>query len=203
MTEADKIINKVLSTLDLGEESPNVLYENLPRIMDEVDKANTKYKLNPKTTGTISERYAGWALEASIPESFYKLTGDSGWLGDYVLLGIPMPITLSVKSYTAKERAHTSGTGNYVAPSILFGLFKDEKEFNPSRLNVFRARGFLAIYMPPDTMGKLPDDSIETPNLYGRPLIRNFLKFPDNIKESLENLKLGSRNIGAINHRKL
>ena len=40
MTEADKIINKALAILDLGEESSHVLYANLPRIMKEVDKIN-------------------------------------------------------------------------------------------------------------------------------------------------------------------
>lgn len=202
MTLTDEIINNALSTLDLSDEAPNVLYDNLPNIMKEVDKQNAEKKFEPSTTGAITERYVGWALEASIPESFYKLGGAHQWLGDYVLLAKPMPITLSVKSYTARERAHTSGTGNYIAPTILYGLFKDENEFKLARMGVYQARGFLAIYMPLGTIEKLPADSREVKNLYGRPLIRDFLKIQDDVKGSLEKLKLGKRKIDVINQKK-
>ena len=67
------------------------------------------------------------------------------WLGDFVLLGYPLNIIISVKSFTAKERLLVSGTGSTLTPTIGFGLFKNPSEFKSSRLHSYILRGFLAI----------------------------------------------------------
>ena len=133
-------------------------YKCLDQINSELDKFNQTLSkpMNVKTTGTISERLVQLALEGYMPESWYKLTDSKyQWLGDFGIQGYPLSAIISVKSFTAKERLLVSGTGTLHAPTIGWGRFKDPSEFSEERLKAYLFRGFLAIYMPRDTISLL------------------------------------------------
>jgi len=204
MTKADELINKALNNLGILEFSDSDKYKKLQLIMSEMDKFNSKNKIHEKTTGTINERYVEWALKATVKDSHYKFSSRSEeWLGDFCIMGTPMNITVSVKSYTAKERAHASGTGNYISPTILWGLFNDASEFGLDRLNVYLLKGFIAIYMPSATIKQLEKGARIRKNLFGHPLIRDIMDLPDNIIHSLTDKEIGDKTTKLMNPRLL
>ena len=60
-----------------------------------------------------------------------------------------------LKSYKAKERLLVSGSGSLLVPTIGWGLFDDPNLWKYERLKNYLYRGFIAIYMPKDTLKKL------------------------------------------------
>ena len=59
-----------------------------------------------------------------------KLARDWKWMGDFYVRGEPFNTIVTVKSFKAKERLLSSGTGNLLSPTIGFGLFDDPAEWS-------------------------------------------------------------------------
>ena len=134
-------------------------------------------------------------------DSYYRLTGQNWkWLGDFVLLGYPLNIIISVKSFHAKERLLVSGTGSTLTPTIEFGLFKKPSEFKSSRLHSYILRGFSAIYIPQTTLGEVEQDSKELQNLNGKVFLRPLEDFGNDLRDSLKEIKVGDRQTKMVDH---
>lgn len=185
VTKADQLLEEVLDKLKLGDKEPREKYSKIESIVSELNIINDTNTINVKTTGTISERMCEWALKSTIPESYYHLSERFGanwsWLGDFGVFGYPLNFIISVKSFKAKERLLVSGSGSALAPTLGWGLFKDKSEFNKARLNSYRIRGFMAIYMPSTTIQNLSSDEINFTNMNGTKLLRPLGNFPNDI----------------------
>jgi hypothetical protein len=88
--------------------------------------------------------------------------------GDFLVWCVPNNVLVSVKSFYAAERLLASATGTDL---IGFGFFVRDGEFNVERTRTYRRAGFLAIYMPPNTLeavralhgGSIPENVNGTP----------------------------------------
>lgn len=101
--------------------------------------------------------------------------------GDILIPCAPRNLLVSVKSYEAKERLIVSGDGGDM---IGFGFFRKSSEFNSEQRAVqYVRRGFLAIYMPYDTLVDLKPKAREKKNAFGRLLYRSIEEdFCDDIR---------------------
>lgn len=205
MTKADELIARALSDLGIA---PNAdVAEKYSRVYDIVSvlqRINDAETVNVGTTGTITERICSWALNSVDEQIFYRLTGkNTKWLGDFALLGFPLNLIVSVKSFKAKERLLMSGTGSQLVPTIGYGLFDDASEFSYDRLVSYRMRGFLAIYMPKSTFNSLSRDSREFKNWNGTALIRKIEALPADLMNSLKKVEMGSTKRDFVDPLKL
>lgn len=187
MTKADEILARALKPLSLSLQSkPADKYAAVYDVVAELQRLNEEATISVGTTGTITDRICEWALQVVGEDVFYRLTKkDVKWLGDYGLLGYPLNVIVSVKSFKAKERLLMSGTGSQLVPTIGFGLFDDPNEFSSSRLVSYRLRGFLAIYMPRTTINQIESASRDFVNWNSTLLIRPIEQFPDDLNNSL------------------
>jgi hypothetical protein len=104
--------------------------------------------------------------------------------GDLMIPAAPHNILISVKTEGARERLLVSGNR---LESVGFGFFDRPEEFwTPNRINLFKRWGFMAIYMPVDTLNaienklKLERRTHENTNINGRKLFRSLEDFaPD------------------------
>jgi hypothetical protein len=194
MTKADELIARALSELGISSQASDAeKYSKVYDIVSELRKINDAETVNVGTTGAITERICSWALNSVNEQIFYRLTGkNTKWLGDYALLGFPLNLIVSVKSFKAKERLLMSGTGSQLVPTIGYGLFDDSSEFSYDRLVSYRMRGFLAIYMPKYTFDSLQENSKKFKNWNGTKLVRTVEEFPGDLSGSLKKVELGA-----------
>lgn len=176
-TQADQLIYKACIDLEIDPESSTDIYNNVYRLRDRLKEVNDLSPIPVGTTGTITERYCEAAL-ISINSGYGKLPSDWKWVGDFYIKSIPFNVIVSVKSFKAKERLLSSGSGNYLSPTIGFGLFNDSSEFKFNRVAKYPFRAFIAIYMPIDTYEQLEADVQSLKNINNRPFIRKIEDFP-------------------------
>jgi len=186
MPLADDLLEQVYNQLGLTNATEEQKYLQLPQINVALDAINQANLINVKTTGTINERLVELALRAYAPQSWYHLRrGNYDWLGDFGIGAYPLSVVVSVKSFKAKERLLVSGTGTLYAPTIGWGRFNDPTEFGLDRLKIYLFRGFLAIYMPDQTMQQLEPAARQLRNHYGQSLVRSIGNFGTDIRRAL------------------
>jgi hypothetical protein len=189
MTKADKALTGALKTLGLSSSSAKEKYERVDDIVAELDLLNTAAKFSPGTTGALSERLCElallWVMDARPKVSYKRLATNWKWLGDFVVRGNPYDITVSVKSFKARERLLASGTGSVLAPTIGWGLFNSAEEWSESRVRSHLYRGFVAIYMPGALLNALTQQALDVTNINGRPLVRTLGSFPTDLLAAL------------------
>lgn len=182
LTKADVALSTALTSLGLTAGNPKFQYDRILDIVAELAKINAVEKLASGTTGAISERLCELALKHVLtehPPIHYKRLGKNWkWLGDFVIKGNPYDVTISVKSFKARERLLASGTGSVLAPTIGWGLFNSAEEWSEDRVRSHLYRGFVAIYMPPELVQKLSNKATRIENINGKPLIRDIRDFP-------------------------
>lgn len=202
-TKADEILKRVLTRLNIQDKSNEEKLNNIYKIFPELDKLNQEVKFSVSTTGTITERICGWALDTALPNGYYRLTGNSDkWLGDYVILGVPFNVVISVKSYKVKERLLVSGSGSLLVPTIGWGFMNDPKEFKYERLQSYLYRGFIAIYMPNFTLKNVEKNSLALLNVHKNKFLRPIENLVNDIKKSQEKKIFGQSVMYAVNPRK-
>lgn len=190
-TVADTLLEDAFKTLSLDGKPPSTKYLSIPRIVAHLHTVNASKKISVGTTGTISERLCTIGLEQvqeSIPNFGYRRFGkDWQWIGDILVPGHPYDLAISVKSYKAKERLLASGTGSLLSPTIGWGLFDDSTEWSTERTKSYLYRGFIAIYMPIDTLKRVATTTRQITNINGKHLLRDLQNFPNDIKSAVIN----------------
>lgn len=183
--QADILLENTYKTLSLDGKPASVKYSSISKIVAHLHTINATRTIAVGTTGTISERLCSLGLDQVkelLPEFAYRRFGeDWQWIGDILVPGHPYDLAVSVKSYKAKERLLASGTGSLLTPTIGWGLFDDLDEWLPPRTKSYLYRGFIAIYMPADTLKNIDAVSKEIKNINGNPLLRNLQSFPTDI----------------------
>ena len=199
-SKADKLLQRALQQLKIENKSSEEKFNNIYKLMPVLDSFNKEELFSVSTTGTISERICGWALDAALPDGYFRNTSNEDkWLGDYIMLGAPFNVVISVKSYKAKERLLVSGSGSLLVPTIGWGLFDDPTEFKLERLKNYLYRGFIAIYMPKSTLKLLDSDSKKLENTHKEIFIRPIENLISDIKKSKIKKKFGKTSIEVVN----
>ena len=199
-SKADKLLQRALQQLKIENKSSEEKFNNIYKLMPVLDSFNKEELFSVSTTGTISERICGWALDAALPDGYFRNTSNEDkWLGDYIMLGAPFNVVISVKSYKAKERLLVSGSGSLLVPTIGWGLFDDPTEFKFERLKNYLYRGFIAIYMPKSTLKLLDSDSKKLENTHKEIFIRPIEKLISDIRKSKIKKKFGKTSIEVVN----
>ena len=199
-SKADKLLQRALQQLKIENKSSEEKFNNIYKLMPVLDSFNKEELFSVSTTGTISERICGWALDAALPDGFFRNTSNEDkWLGDYIMLGAPFNVVISVKSYKAKERLLVSGSGSLLVPTIGWGLFDDPTEFKLERLKNYLYRGFIAIYMPKSTLKLLDSDSKKLENTHKEIFIRPIENLISDIRKSKIKKKFGKTSIEVVN----
>jgi hypothetical protein len=199
-SKADKLLQRALQQLKIENKSSEEKFNNIYKLMPVLDSFNKEEVFSVSTTGTISERICGWALDAALPDGYFRNTSNEDkWLGDYIMLGAPFNVVISVKSYKAKERLLVSGSGSLLVPTIGWGLFDDPTEFKLERLKNYLYRGFIAIYMPKSTLKLLDSDSKKLENTHKEIFIRPIENLISDIRKSKIKKKFGKTSIEVVN----
>ena len=199
-SKADKLLQRALQQLKIENKSSEEKFNNIYKLMPVLDSFNKEELFSVSTTGTISERICGWALDAALPDGYFRNTSNEDkWLGDYIMLGAPFNVVISVKSYKAKERLLVSGSGSLLVPTIGWGLFDDPTEFKLERLKNYLYRGFIAIYMPKSTLKLLDSDSKKLENTHKEIFIRPIESLISDIRKSKIKKKFGKTSIEVVN----
>ena len=199
-SKADKLLQRALQQLKIENKSSEEKFNNIYKLMPVLDSFNKEEVFSVSTTGTISERICGWALDAALPDGYFRNTSNEDkWLGDYIMLGAPFNVVISVKSYKAKERLLVSGSGSLLVPTIGWGLFDDPTEFKFERLKNYLYRGFIAIYMPKSTLKLLDSDSKKLENTHKEIFIRPIENLISDIRKSKIKKKFGKTSIEVVN----
>ena len=199
-SKADKLLQRALQQLKIENKSSEEKFNNIYKLMPVLDSFNKEELFSVSTTGTISERICGWALDAALPDGYFRNTSNEDkWLGDYIMLGAPFNVVISVKSYKAKERLLVSGSGSLLVPTIGWGLFDDPTEFKLERLKNYLYRGFIAIYMPKSTLKLLDSDSKKLENTHKEIFIRPIENLISDIRKAKIKKKFGKTSIEVVN----
>ncbi len=187
MAQADTILNSVYRHLNLHTSTPDQKYQSINAIVARLHHLNNQNPINPKTTGTISERLCKLALESRVPRIHKAISDKWNWMADFSLLGHPFNLLISVKSFKAKERLLVSGSGNILSPTVGWGLFDDANEWTEPRTRMYLFRGFIGIYMPAVLYAIIPANSKLINNINGKPLLRQIDNFMVDLTASLHN----------------
>jgi hypothetical protein len=181
VSQAEEILLSVFEELNLHTDKEK--YDNIYQVIKALEKRNLTQTISAGTTGKITESLVEIALNLSAKDSFSPNTSKFfSWVGDFVLMGIPFNVIVSVKSFSAKERLLVSGSGTALAPTIGYGWFKNPEEFkNKNRLQAYKVRGFTSIYMPKYTLKELPNEAKQFTNINGNPFLRLIENFPEDI----------------------
>lgn len=199
MSKADEILEKVLTELNLVHANSEEKFQNVYNMFPILDRLNQEDTFSVSTTGTITERVCAWALDAALPSGYFRLTSnDDKWLGDYCLLGTPFNIVISVKSYKVKERLLVSGSGSLLVPTVGWGFMNDPDEFKFKRLKNYLYRGFIAIYMPKDTLEQTEENSRNLENTHKKKFLRPIENLISDIKSSSIPKEFGSSKITVV-----
>lgn len=190
ITQADRILNEVYTTLHIDTADEITKYQNIENIVIQLQTINQTGTIDVKTTGTISERLCELALRSVVPGIYNVLGKDWKWIGDFSVLGNPFNLIISVKSFKAKERLMASGSGNILSPTIGWGLFNDPSEWTENRIKGYLFRAFIGIYMPIILLNALPQESRDILNINGKPFLRSVNTFSDDLQNALTNNKI-------------
>ena len=105
--------------------------------------------------------------------------------GDILVPAAPHNLLITIKSEAARERLILSGNRLDI---VGFGFFNEPKEFcSEDRMKLYKRWGFLAIYMPKDTLASINSHLTQKSlmhyalNINGRPLYRSLDDFGDDI----------------------
>ena len=207
-SQAKIIFNEILNRCGLSSSSSEQQYLRIYDMLsanDDIhnDIRSAGLKQDVSVVGRITELICQTGIEAGVPAGRYgELPKKWKWLGDFALFGSPFNVFISVKSYSARERLIASGTGQLAAPIIGYGLFDSPGEWNPNRVDQYRHRNFVAIYMPKSLYDILAAKTgrdhpvTEKRNFYGNPLLRKIEDLPVDLKritsapDNLVNLEL-------------
>jgi len=195
ITQSDLIFNEILIRSGMDGKTAQEQYKHLYDLLDarnsitaEINAAGLNEDIS--LIGSVTEKICGIGIKSVCNDQRYSvLPKHWKWLGDFAITGIPFNLYISVKSYSAKERLIVSGTGQIAAPVVGYGLFKDIKEWSPSRVDQYKHRGFIAIYMPKDLFQSLSVKSgkghpvTNTKNIYGNPFLRDIANLPSDLKK--------------------
>jgi hypothetical protein len=189
--QADTHLDEAYSALGLSGRPASEKYAVIDDIISHLAAVNAAAKIGLGTTGAITERLCVLGLE-EVKETvrsfgYRKFRRDWKWIGDLLVPGDPYDLAISVKSYKAKERLLASGTGSLLTPTIGWGLFNDPSEWSADRTASYLYRGFVAIYMPADTLARVPVKARNVANINGIPLLRDLLTFPGNVRDAISN----------------
>lgn len=201
ITQTELVFNEILNRSGMLGLTADFQYSNINSILNARNAVTADIQAagmseDVSLVGSITEQICRIGLEAAAPDRYSKLPKNWKWIGDFAITGLPFNIFVSVKSYYARERLIVSGTGQGAAPVIGYGLFRDSSEWNPSRVNQYKHRSFIAIYMPLDLYNCLaslpgaghPVTSIM--NLYERPFIRNIADFASDVRRIITGDKI-------------
>ncbi len=204
-TKADQILKRVYEKLKLSSdlEKSEKIYE----IINELSNIDSNEQITGSTTGTITERIVEILLRIYAKEIYFRITdSENAWVGDFGLLGLPFNTIISVKSYSSKERALTSGSGSALCPTILYGHFleKNYKDYDRAeRLLSYKLRGFTSIYMPNYTYERLSDEARNFRNINGKEFVRKIENFGPDISKTVVSKDFGGQKRNVVNPRKL
>ena len=186
-TQADMILATVYNELGIQEFTHEQKYQQINNIVTALQNQNEQSTINPKTTGTISERLCELALLARVPEIYKRISDKWNWMADFSILGHPFNLLISVKSFKAKERLLVSGSGNILSPTVGWGLMNDEHEWTETRTRLYLYKSFIAIYIPNALFDSINQTSRDIRNINGRPLLRRVSNFMEDLTNSIEN----------------
>ena len=167
-SNADNLLNEVYEDLGIQNLSDEGKYRRINQIVNALQEKNDAETINPKTTGTISERICELALRARVPDIYKNINDEWNWMADFSILGHPFNLLVSVKSFKAKERLLVSGSGNILSPTVGWGLFDDRSEWTESRTRLYLFRSFIAIYLPRSLYQSIPISSRRVNNINGK-----------------------------------
>ena len=183
-TKADTLLFRACNELNINATDCQMVYRNIYDIVRVLEVYNNQETIAVGTTGTITERLCEAGLLSSVEGTYDKLPNDWKWVGDYYIESIPFNVIVSVKSFKAKERLLSSGSGNYLSPTIGFGLFNDETEFTLKRISKYPFRAFLGIYIPSLLFEQLDDSVIQLKNINHKPFIRRLDDFVEDLQKA-------------------
>jgi hypothetical protein len=130
-------------------------------------------------------RWPNWKIPAHVTLNSGKFSALKLY-GDILIPAAPHNILISVKTQKARERFVLSGNR---LESVGFGFFNQPNEFTSVlRMKQFKRWGFLAIYMPQDTLSKVEERLLKTHsthhaiNANGTPLYRSICTFTEDMK---------------------
>lgn len=190
-TIADTLLNAAYASLGVSGARAADKYAAIASIVSHLSNVHGATPITQGTTGAISERLCVLGLEQirnDYPAFAHRPFGKNWkWIGDILISGDPYDIAVSVKSYKAKERLLASGTGSLLTPTIGWGLFNDVREWSEARTASYLYRGFIAIYMPSETLDRVGASAKAITNINGNPLLRDLLKFPGDIAAAIKN----------------
>lgn len=193
-SQKDIIMEEILRRSGLNGKNDGYKYKHLNNILDARNAVSNDIKANglredDSVVGAVTELICEIGLKASVPRRYGRLPDGWNWFGDFAITGLPFNLYISVKSYSARERLIVSGTGQGAAPVIGYGLFDKPSEWAPSRVEQYKHRGFVAIYIPRDfyhTLASLQNvktRATDITNIYGQPLLRSMNAFVSDIKK--------------------
>jgi len=187
MAVADQILNNVYNSLGLQNSTDEEKYLEIDNIVNALQILNNTSTINPKTTGTISERLCELALRSRVPDIYKNISDRWNFMADFSVLGHPFNLLISVKSFKAKERLLVSGSGNILSPTIGWGLFDDTNEWTENRTRTYLFRSFIVIYMPSALYNIISTNSKNINNINGKPFLRSIDDFTNDLTNAVNN----------------
>ena len=183
--KTDEILDEAYQKLDIVDAADEDKFKKVDEIVEYLQERNARETFESKITGTITERLCELALKAKVPDIYSPLPKEWDWLGDFYIEGIPLNIIISVKSFKTRERLIVSGSGNFLSPTIGFGLFDELKEWTPDRVKMYLFKGFMAIYMPRSLFKIINPAAKRIENINAKPLVRINSQLMDDIENAI------------------
>jgi hypothetical protein len=186
---ATALVNAALAALGIANQPPEIVYGQITEIVAHLQHVNAEHPIDKTVTGAISEHLCRYGLQAAVggPNggTFARMPRYWKWVGDFYVLGEPFNTVISVKSFKARERLLTSGTGNLLSPTLGWGLFNRADEFSYQRVVSYAYRGFIAIYAPAILLDAIPADVLGFTNINGTALIRSLPAFVTDLRQAM------------------
>ena len=200
-SQTDHILSRVYMKLGLLTDQQKS--QNIYQIIGELAQINLVTPIAGSTTGKITERLVETFLKVYAPDTYFHISSKNDeWVGDFGLFGVPFNTIISVKSYSVKERALTSGSGSALCPTILYChlLKKNYSDFDrPDRLQSYKIRGFTSVYLPKDTYDCLSKTAKEFKNINQKPFLRKIENFGPDTQSSIITKKISGSTRFVIN----
>jgi len=176
--------NKALSKVDNFNQLANSLAKKSPKIV--VSMANSRMGVGGRANEILYRKFLeGVGLIHG--KDFVKVSGRGK---DLRVNSKKRNKKLLVENKSLKVRERSARTGaDRELPSVLAGFFDDPKEFGIEQVREM-SRVYEAVYLPPDTLERIKNQSKEVRNSRNKPLLRNNTLFAEEMKKFVSTGKL-------------
>jgi hypothetical protein len=180
------IINRIFESLDFNEITD---HSSLEIFIKNFEKHIHKYMtdMDEGTQSTLAIKSCEYALKGLAPNIFLKLNDKQNIYSDFVILGQPENLFISVEGFNNITGINSKQKKPNFSPTIAWEPFLKADQLSLPKIYSLMDQAILKIYLSKNEYDKLSDDLIACINTNRKSFVRALTDIVDDLSCALEN----------------